>query len=303
MKSKIAVVALGVALSGCATEYSMSPVPQASQQIRYERGEPTLYSEHLLGVVQVTPVKVTDDMRLAFGIAAFNKSGAPSNFGVENISLAEGDGTADKIFTSGELIHEAKVKAAWATFATALAGGLAAANSYSTTTATAYTPEGSVSLYARTYDPAQAAEARAETRENLAAIQNSLDRTISGINGSVLQTTTVNPGDSYGGIVVADKLDSSRYPQTVSLHIAWNGEDHAFKFIIAEGPPQVPQGAPASLPVEALPPSQPAAMPMTAEQKLPYGYADNGARPDTTVAAQPRLVSFDHWSDKKPKAK
>jgi hypothetical protein len=300
MKSKlITVFAASVALCGCATEYSISPVPGASQQLRYEQGVPTIYSEQKAGVIQITPVGISDDMRLAFGVAAFNKVPGPSNLGVENISLTQEDGSSDKIFTSGELVHEAKVRAQWAEFATALAGGLAAANSYSTTTGTAYTPIGPVSYHSRSYDAVGAAEIRSVTSENLASIRNSLDHTISGIRGSMLQTTTINAGDSYGGIVVAEKLSSSKYPQQVSLHVNWNGEDHAFNFVVAEGAAKVVQGAAAPAP-NAPPPARDQAM---VETKLPYGYSDNSQEPVAATPSSPQFVSFDQWDKSKKNAK
>lgn len=298
IRNIVAVGMLAVALSGCASEYSISPAPGAGQQIRYEQGLPTIFSDKRAAAIQVTPLKVTDDMRLAFGIAAFNKTGGPSNFGVENISVEQPDGTPDRVFTSSELIHEAKVDAQWKTFAAALAGGLASASAYSTTRGTAYTPVGSVSWSSTSYDPVQAAEIRAETRDNIAGIRASLDRTVSNIHQEALQTTTVNAGDSYGGIVVAAKLSSGQYPQSVALHVNWNGEDHDFRFVVAEGPPTVPHAvesaggdiAPAAGTVTTV-----AATP-AAQVKMQYGYTDNssGSAESDAFSAAPAM-SFEQW--------
>jgi len=235
-----------IALSACSTSYSVAPIPDASQEIRYQQGTPTTYSEMDEGALQVTALGVNDERRLIFSVAAFNKGSGPSNFGVENISIEQQDGSPDQVFTSGELIHEAKVKAAWATFATALAGGLAAAaaNNNAYTTTSGYI--GHHSFYMRTYDPGLAyagtAAASAATAYGIANIQDSLDHSIANIRDGALQTTTIDPDNSYAGIVMAAALQSSQYPQNITMHVRWNGDDHVFRFAVGKGdiPPPVP---------------------------------------------------------------
>jgi len=128
-RNTIFVALFAAGLCGCATEYSVSPLAQSGQQIRYTQGKATTYSEKTSGAIQITPLGLNDQLRPAFEIAAFNKSRGPSNFGVENVALQRGDGTPDKVFTSNELVHEAKVDAQWAEAATILAGGLASGGS------------------------------------------------------------------------------------------------------------------------------------------------------------------------------
>lgn len=245
---KFAAFALmGTALASCSSaNYSVAPIPEASQQIRYDRGTPTTYSEMDKGALQVTALGVGKGHRLTFGVAAYNKSNVPSNFGVENISIEEEDGTHDQVFTSGQLVHEANVHATWAKIGTAVAGGLAAAaaqnNAYSTTTGYV----GHTSFYARTYDPAVAyagvAAASAATGYGIASIQNKLDHTVASIQNNALQTTTIDPDDSYGGKVVAGALASKEYPQNITMHVNWNGDNHVFRFAVGKGdvPPPVP---------------------------------------------------------------
>ena len=297
MKSTTAVFlgALALLTSGCATQYSVSPIADASQQVRYWHGKPTTYSEMRLGAVQVTPLGVNSDDRVGFSVVVFNKSGQAANFGVENLSLVQADGGPGKIMTSAELEREAKVHAAWQTFAAALAGGAemyaAARNSESTTEGTAYTPVGPVNYYARTYNPALAQAnmqlASMQMSSNLRTIESSLDQKVEQIRGNILQTTTINPGSADGGIAVADTLSSSHFPQDVVLHVNWNGEDHAFKFTVAKGVDQIVQQA-----------SQPAAPPTAAEiamnapQQAPDGFADTGVVPVVT--------SYDHWQPAQP---
>ncbi|MBV9992438.1 MAG: hypothetical protein JOZ72_14245 [Alphaproteobacteria bacterium] len=288
-------MALGAALSACSTEYSVAPVAQDGQQIRYAQGRATTYSEKAAGAIQVTPLGLNDRMRPAFEIAAFNKSPGPSNFGVENVTLELANGSLDKVFTSNELVHEAKVAAQWAEAATILAGGLAAgaaqANAYSTTNGAISTPYGGATFYARTYDPAAAylgtASAAAATGYGLQRIEASLDATIANYRNNILQTTTVDSDQTTGGVVVADALSSSDLPENIVLHIRWNGDEHDFRFVVAEG------AAPAAAP--AAPASLPPVFTDRQEQ------AQSGAVPAAPASpqAQPALVSFEQWNHKK----
>ncbi|WP_146193618.1 hypothetical protein [Sphingosinicella humi] len=242
MKNQIALLAAAsVVLSGCATTYSMTPITSASQTVRYDRGSPTTDFEKEFGAIQVTPVQVADDGKLVFAVAAFNKAETPSNFGVENISLETAEGEAIRVFTHDELVRQAKNKAMWASIATAMAGGLAAyaanQNAYRTTNANLYTPSGGVYHYtARTYDPAAAvvgtAAATAAAGAGIYAIQRTLDNTIANLGDRVLQTTTIDPGEAFGGQVVANELEGANYPRDVILTITWNGEEFPFRFRI-----------------------------------------------------------------------
>lgn len=243
----IAVGVMAATLGGCATEYSVSPVANSTEQVRYWHGKPTIYSEMRFGAVQVTPLGVNGDNRVGFAIVALNKSTTPANFGTENIALTQQNGQPDKVFTTVELDHEAKVRAQWQQFAVALAGGLemyaASRNSVSTTSGTAYTPLGPVNYYSSTYDPALAQAnmevAGAQMRAGLETIADRLDQKLSAIHGAVLQTTTIDPDRADGGIVIADELSSSQFPQQVVLHVNWLGEDHIFTFSVAKGVDQV----------------------------------------------------------------
>jgi len=268
----------------------MTPVAGTGQQIRYAQGSATTYSERASGAIQVTAIGLNENMRPTFEIAAFNKSPGPSNFGVENVALQLADGSYDKVFTSNELVHEAKVDAQWAEAATILVGGLAAgaarANAYSTTRASISTPYGGATYYARTYDPAAAyagaAAAGAATGFGIARIEASLDATITNYRNNVLQTTTVDADQSYGGVVIADKLSTSSFPETVLLHITWNGDAHDFKFIVAEaGTQAAPVATPAPLPA------------VFTDRQDETGSAGEAA------TASPALVSFDQWNKKK----
>ncbi len=243
LRKALTLVAVSVIIAGCSTTYVTKPVITAGQQLRYNRGTPTTLSEMKSGSVEVSPLGVDKDKRLVFGVAAFNGGSTPQNFGVENLSLSAADGSNVQLLTADELIHRAKRKAAWAAFFYALAG---AANAYAatatantTTMGTVYTPNGPATFVARTYNPALAYAganaAAAQTQYNIAAVESRLDQTISSVQGQVLQTTTVDPGSSYGGDAVADGLGGDDFPHNLVLTVHWNNEDHIFRFTMTEG--------------------------------------------------------------------
>jgi hypothetical protein len=288
----MALGALALALGGCATEYSVSPVANSAEQVRYWHGKPTIYSEMRFGAVQVVPLGVNGDDRVGFEVVALNKSGEPANFGTENISLTQQNGRPDKIFTTVELDHEAKVKAQWQEFAVALAGGLemyaASRNSVSTTSGTAYTPLGPVNYYSSTYNPALAQAnmqvAGAQMQAGLQTIAYRLDQKLSAIHGSVLQTTTIDPGQADGGVAIADELSSSQFPQQVVLHVNWLGEDHVFTFSVAKGVDQVVRQA-----------SAPVAPTATAAEIAASDRGDASNAAASQPAHASAMVSFADW--------
>lgn len=327
-KTRTAQAVLGallVVLTGCSTEYIVTPIADNSLSVRYDQGHAIVYSDKKFGAVQITPLGMNGDDRLGFSISALNKSGMPANFGIENVSLLQADGTPGKLFTAVELEHEAKVKAGWQTFAAVLGavaeGAAANANAHSTASGIAYTRAGPVSYHVRTYDPAAAQEgmreAGAQLGDNLQAIKTSLNDTMTTIQNHILQTTTVDPGDSYGGIALADTLSSSKFPQTFALGVNWNGEDHVFRFVVGtdkspspeQTAPELAAPAPNATQTAAAAPAatvaQPGAQPSTAVIKasfqrkdaLPEGYASHSDTSELPAASgdETSPVSFDQW--------
>jgi hypothetical protein len=239
-------LALGASLtvSACATtgQYYVDPVAVTGQEVRYDRGTPTTYSEGEHGAIQMTPMGVhPGDGRLVFGIAAYNKGEAPGNFGVENIALATADGAPLRVFTGDQLVREAQGRANAATFAVALLGiatAVAAIDAAdSTTYGSFWTRRGPVHYRTRYHDPGAAVfgtiVAGVGTGMAISSIHQSLDRTIAGIDNEILETTTIEPDQSYGGIVVADRpLAAARVPQEVLVNVRFNGDEHQFRYTL-----------------------------------------------------------------------
>jgi hypothetical protein len=276
-----ALLAFPMLLSACATSYTITPMPAAGQQVRYVQGTATTFSEKTGSAVQITPYGVNQDGRLVFGVAAFNKSMSPRNFGVENVQLQGTNGELVRVFTSNELQTEAKNQATWAQVGIALAGAasIAAANAsaYSTTSGSVYSRYGSASFYSQTYDPALAyansAAASANTAYGLAQVQYALDNTLSRLKGGILQTTTIDPGKSFGGTTVTESLRGD-YPRKFSVSVMWGSDEHDFSFVVTK------EGQPApSIPAEAL------AVPSTVRQSAPI-LKPEGAPPIVNAAFQ-----------------
>jgi hypothetical protein len=242
MKKPFAAAAAAVAsalLAGCSVNYKITPTATGTQEIRYLRGTPTVFEDKSGGSLQMTPLGVADG-RVVLGLAAFNKGTGGANFGVENLS-SDSLGNSLKVYTKDELEHEAKVRAQWQAAFAVLAGAAAAyaanQNAYSTTNGYVATRRGVATFSATTYNPAAAAigtaAAGAATGYSLNSIKNNMDDTIAHLNGQMLQTTTVMPGDSYGGEVVLDMPKGKEWPKTIDLNANWNGQDYHFNFNVA----------------------------------------------------------------------
>lgn len=236
-----ACCAASMVLTGCATTYTVTPVPTATQVVRYDRGAPTATSQGEYGAVMVTPQGVNQAGRLVFSVVAYNDSDKPSNFGTENLSLTVG-GLPTRIYTHAELEREAKNAATTALVLTALAGAASAyaanQNAYSTGHGRIVTPYG-VSTYSYSqYNPTAAAvgtaAATATTAVTMANIQNSLDETLARLGGTILQTTTVDPGSSFGGLAVSQRLKMKGPQIETELVVNYNGETHRFRFTVAK---------------------------------------------------------------------
>lgn len=235
----IAVIAASsLCVSACASSYTVAPVAHEGQTIRYLRGQPSVFHEQEIGAIQVTPLGLNEKGRAVFAVAAFNDGGEPVNFGVENIDFAAG-GADVRIFTYDELEKMAQTDAAIAMVIVALAGAatVAAANSGPTSTTTTYTPHGT--YYSETTNYAlqslTTSVAVAQTTNAMSDVANGLDATLVELGDSVLQTTTIDPGSSFGGLVITDRItipDDGALP--AALTVEFNGETYAFDFSITK---------------------------------------------------------------------
>ena len=269
-------------------------MPAPGQQVRYLQGTATTFSERAGSAVQLTPYGVNQEGRLVFGVAAFNKSMAPQNFGVENLRLTGTTGEPVKIFTSNELQSEAKNRATWAEVGLVLAGAASAAaanaSAYSTTSGSISNRFGSTSFYAQTYNPAVAYAgtqmAAANTAYGIAQVQNALDGTLTRLRGEILQTTTIDPGQSFGGTTISEALRGD-YPRRFSVSVIWGSDEHDFSFVVTkEGQPipSVPQNTLATQ--TSTQPSAPGLQPVIQQTEPVSKPALQPSQPVMTTASQ-----------------
>lgn len=237
-KSIVAACAAAALLAGCATTYSTTPVALGDQEVRYDRGVPTVTSAKQGSTVSVYPVGINERGRMVFQVAAFNSADQAFNFGVENVRF-EAAGSPTRLFTYAELEREARNEATAALVLTALAAGASAyaaqQNAYNTTSGYVTTSSGTSTFYARTYNPTAAAvgvsAATASGAYTMHQIQRNLDGTLQELGAKLLQTTTVDPGQSIAGTIVSDRV---RVPSDASLRtqlrVQIRDEVHAFEF-------------------------------------------------------------------------
>ena len=242
MKKLIAIALSGATLSACATQnYSMTPVTDASSSITYSQGAATVASDSKNGAVKVTPMGITGGGFVKFAVAAINHGATPTNLGVENVTVSDPTGVGLHVYTTAELTKIAHDKAVRAEVAIAILGGIAAAADSSASYNSTSGYVGSTPVYFRSYDPVAANLAidrdSANTSAAISNINQQLANITAGLHDSALQTTTVNPGMGYGGLVWAAEpknLAEAKGPVTLTVVVNFAGEPHQFQFQLAK---------------------------------------------------------------------
>ena len=225
---------------------------------RYVKGVATLDLEQQRGAVQLRFLG-WDHSNAVFAIGFFNAGPSPANIGIENLH-ASAEGKPIRIYTADELTRQAKSRATWRKIGLAFLGGLgaaAAASQRSTYHGTITSPYGGMYSYSGSYPSLygqlQADRISANTAANISLIQYQLDATISAIGDRVLQTTTVDPGTSFGGLMVVQKLDYGKAPIEFRLDVDWNGERYPFGYVLLRKGDAVPSAYAARLASNAKP--------------------------------------------------
>lgn len=211
---------------------------------RFVKGIPTIDLPLQNGAVQVRPLGF-DHSDTVFAVAVYNASNEPANIALEDMH-ANVDGSPVRIWTGQDLARQAKNRAMWAqigiAFIAGVGGALAASqrttyrSSYSTPHST-YTFRGS---YPSIAGQIQANDIAANGAFAMASIQQRLDFALANIDASVVQRTTVDPGMSYGAIVVVDKVDYGKAPLVLHLNVDWNGERYPFSFLLTRAGQSAP---------------------------------------------------------------
>lgn len=239
----VTIVAAACLLSACATTYSLNPSASLTQDVRYDRGSPVVLSRKERGAVRVAPASSEFEGRMALAVVAFNEGDTPANIGFENVSVTTGSGRPVRTYSFEQLTREARTAAAWQAFAVALGS---AANAYAASQPATVNTYGSVygsggyatyTGHTTIYNPSATAAAnqlnQIQTANNLDRIASTLEATLAGLDGSVLRTTTIDPGQAAGGTVIADKPKFGKgEQQDVRVMVTFNGEEHEFSFSV-----------------------------------------------------------------------
>lgn len=91
------------------------------------------------------------------------------------------------------------------------------------------------------------------TAYGIAAVQYQLDQTIAIMNNHVVQRTTVDPGSSYAGLIVLDKLKTGKPPFEIRIDVDWYGERYPFGYLMQKPGQPVPERYAAMLAANAKP--------------------------------------------------
>jgi hypothetical protein len=224
-----------------AADLILYPVQVGSETIRYRTGIPTLNIETPTGAVTVTPLPL-DHSHATFGIAVYNKGDDSTNFGIENVT-ASVNGKPILVLSSEELQKRAKSRSAWSAIGVALLTGVAAAAASTAHTTDHYygnvrTPHGtyfwSSSYRDNTIGVLGASAAVAAGTAGIVGIQNRLEYTLGTLATDIVQTTTIDPDNSYGGEVVIEKPSGINLPYDVTVTLHFNGADYPFTFRMTE---------------------------------------------------------------------
>lgn len=217
------------------------------------RADETQSSRMLSGTEAVTSVKersvvgIMEDReptkkRASLVVLTRNVGEVPYNFGPENISVSA-QGETFVVLTYDQLLRETRNKAKWRRLAGALAAGsnsAAASNAGNGNgTFSAYGNDGS---YAHgnysSYDAgaAQAAQAQAnrDNQQMMQTIQRNEQAAVAALDAN-MQTSTVDPGGSFGGrvaIEIPKALRKVKQPTPAVITIAIGSDVHRFQTMI-----------------------------------------------------------------------
>ena len=280
------------AMTASATVQAAAPVVQpiryGHETLRYLQGQPTLDVRGKNGAVQITPLPM-DHGCLTFGIIVFNNSNRASDIGIHDVRATIGD-QPGVILTTQQLQHRAGNRAFWTSVAIAAVAGVAAgvaSASESHYTAHTRTPHGSYvtrASYHSANDAVNGAIIAGGGAAAVSSVQQKLDRTRAEIDEEMLQLTTVEPGDNYGGRIVIDKF-TAQLPQPISLTVSWNGENYTTRWQVAPAGTPAPVFATAVEAATATETAQPGPARLEPAVLVPERNAAELLRPATTIYA------------------
>jgi hypothetical protein len=227
-----------VMLSGCETTYKQVPTITAAEgtsAVRFSHGSALVMSDGLYGTVWLRPVRYFSGDKIFFQVIAFNHTKDPVNFGTEDIEMRTGSGEPLPVYDFDALQHSARKKAQDELVGATVVEGL---NAWHAERVSRRNPEVGVRIM------------RSGANDYFAtvdAVNASLEDALITYSLVTLQTTTVDPYTSFGGVVFSPNIGVSDGIREIVTNVRFAGEDHLFRLRIApEGTPTpIQRGLPA----------------------------------------------------------
>lgn len=238
-----AFVCFSAAMTGCSTQYKLSPQPAAEQTKFINYGQDVIVSKKT-NVVMVWPKNFYEESKDKLGLVVMvkNTSLRPTVIDPRNIR-ATFNGKQIATFTADEVLAEIQKKERTASIVAAIGGAFSAAGAassggrtYETGTVSGYTSSGryvSGNYTANGYSSANAQNAvnaaNAQTNANMADIRASASQESGKYSENRLRSNTIFPGDSYGGAIYFDAVvPSGSTPEKLNVEVQIDGETHSF---------------------------------------------------------------------------
>lgn len=214
------------------------------QRARMDSGVEAVDSALPNSSVRVVESEEKVSKRGQFSVAVFNASGAPINFGTENVTVAVGNSPPMPTVTYERLVKEEKNRMMWA----AVAAGLNAASNNIAASQAGYS-SGTVAYSGATYGrygtvnsygtgsysgynagAAYAAQATANTQNEqiFGRLAAESAASLQALKAN-LRTTTIDPGSSFGGLIMFDIPPKARKPAEpipIRIIVEIAGEKH-----------------------------------------------------------------------------
>jgi hypothetical protein len=241
MRTFTAVALLSsICLASCETTYkqvaTITPAEGSSSAVRFSKGNALIMSEGQAGTVWLLPVRYYTGDKIYFEVVAFNKTNEPVNFGAEDVQMKADDGTPMVVQDFDYLQHQARQRAEAELAVAVVAEGL---NDWHAARVARRDPYAASIIYR------QGANAYFASTQ---AINAQLEDAVLAYADQTLQTTTVDPFTTHGGVVYTQQIDvQPGSVRAVVANVRFAGEDHLFRLRIAsEGTPApVQAGLPA----------------------------------------------------------
>jgi hypothetical protein len=217
-KKLVTALALATSAPALAGAFLSTPIPAATDVVRYDKGDALLTRETAMGTILLAPLP-NHNGRPAFGVSFQNKGPTPVNFGLADISVTV-DGKPVMVLTKQQLAQKAESAARWQSFGAAMLAGMGNTNSTTTHGYVGGTHVNMTTTYTDT-------RGQREDMERMgAAINANLSARLADASENIIDTTTVDPDKAYGGKIILDKPRAKKWPATVLVTVM--GETFAF---------------------------------------------------------------------------